>query len=386
MKTFLLRKEHFGGTLFSVKSGKRSYLSTKEFGLIKKNGKIAKELARELGEAGDVNVISPKEIPVSGFSFADTVFFELTRFCNLSCTHCFNSSGKKMKGEISFENQAYLIKKCAEFGAQEIRFTGGEPMVLRKIYSLIKCASLNNLRVSMGTNGTLITQKNAKRLCASGLHSAIVSIDGMEKSHDAIRGLGAFQKSINGILNLREQGIYVRINVVAMKQNVKDIPRVAELFSRLGVDVFVRRFIPRGRPAENAADFFLGQDEYGQLRNALAMYLDDPKGHIRGHYLKEEQVASRIQLPFIRRACSAAQRALVIDPCGKIQLCGFLSQKSTHFVGDVLKESLDQIWQRILEERPTECLAKILDSYNKTGQGMKTNCLAIAAAIAYNSR
>lgn len=381
MKAFLLRKEYFGGTLFSIKSGRRVYVSKEEFRLIEESEAVTANLIEEMGEVGGVKIAYPSQLPEAGFSFPDTIFLEVTRACNLSCKHCFNDSGRKMSGEMEFEKQVEITKECAKAGAQEIRFTGGEPMVSAHIYELISEASRNNLRVSMGTNGTLITREVATKLSTCGLNMAIVSIDGMEGSHDVLRGQGNFQKSINGILNLREQGIDVRVNIVAIKPNIGDIPKVAEFFHNLDVNVFVRRFIPLGRSADVAVDFSLNADEYGWLREEMGVYLNDSRGIIRGHYLQEENTITRTRLPFVRRNCSAGQRALVINPCGKIQLCGFLSQQLANFFGSIADESLDQIWQRALAENPIGCLMEILDEYNEAGIGMKTNCFAIASAM-----
>lgn len=197
MKKFLLRKESFGGTLFSVKTGKRIYISRDEFQLIEDSGVIPRYLAEEIGGVGEVKIICPGLLPKLVFSSPDTIFLEVTRGCNLVCKHCFNNSGPRMDGEIELKQQIEIIKECARLGVQEIRFTGGEPMILGYVYDLIQEASQNNLRVSIGTNGTLITSENAMKLSACGLNMAIVSIDGMEKSHNAIRGPGNFQKSIN---------------------------------------------------------------------------------------------------------------------------------------------------------------------------------------------
>lgn len=380
MKAFLLRKEYFGGTLFSVKSGKRVYISADEFSLMEKSEVISKPLAKEIGETGEVKVVCPSFLPESSFSSPDTIFLEITRSCNLFCKHCFNASGRKMDEEMEFEKQAVVINDCAVSGVQEIRFTGGEPMVFNRIYDLIHIASKNNLRVSMGTNGTLIDQESAAKLSLCGLNMVIISIDGTEKSHDAVRGQGNFQKSIKGIMNLRKQGINVRVNIVAMKSNIGDIPKMVEFFHKLGVNIFVRRFIPLGRSTDNVAAFLLNQEEYKHLRNEIEMYLEEPTGNVRGHYLKEDNVVMRIQLPFTRRSCSAGQRALVIDPCGNIQLCGFMDQKSVNFFGNITDESLSQIWRRIFTEDPVRNLEGILESHNAACSNITTNCFAIALA------
>lgn len=173
MKTFLLRKESFGGTLFLVKAGKRAYISRDEFQLIEDSGVIPKYLAEEMGGVGETKIIYPCLLPKLVFSSPDIIFLEVTRGCNLACKHCFNDSGRKIDEEIELRKQIEIIKECAKSGVQEIRFTGGEPMIPGYVYDLIQEASQNNLRVSIGTNGTLMTSGNAMKLSACGLNMAI---------------------------------------------------------------------------------------------------------------------------------------------------------------------------------------------------------------------
>lgn len=374
----LLRRESFGGTLFFVRTGKRTYVNQEEFELIKASGKIPTTLANELESVATfVIVVEPKWLPEGNFSAPDTVFMEVTRACNLTCMHCFNNSGKALMQELTQAQFEAIVDDLAASGVQEIRFTGGEPMIFSGIFSLIRRASSLGLRCSMGTNATLISDHKTDALMAAGLRAGIVSLDGHEERHNLIRGRSSFNSALEGLEHLRSRGIDVRVNVVVMRNNLIDIPSLVALLAEQCIPVFMRRFIPSGR-ASSSSDEFLSAEEYAKLKMLMKTLLDDPRGLVDGHYLKEKCVATRIPLPFVRKECSAGHRGLVILPDGRIQTCGFLGPLGEISIGRLPVEPFVDVWERLNSSTYIPKLEYNLGLYNNLTTGPKTNCLAVA--------
>lgn len=373
-----LRRECFGGTLFDIVSGKRVYVNNDEFRSIAHRRKLNDSLANELGMSGRVSIIKPALIPSSNFSAPDTVFFEVTQACNLRCTHCFNSSGAKPKNELTMGERLLVIEDLAKAGIQEIRFTGGEPLILNGIEELLARANSLNLRTSMGTNAVLATAKKVEGL-TKFLHMAVVSIDGTEGRHDVIRGKGTFKKTIAGMDNFLSRGIKVRVNTVLVRSNILDTIELARHLYNRSIPLFIRRLIPSGR-ALSMSDEMLSKQDYENVRIQLSSCLEDPSGLTQGHYLGEKVTKTRILLPFNRSNCSAGQRGMVILPNGEMQVCGFLGPLGENPVGKVPDESLATIWKRFLTSKYIPSLEKNLVLHNKRSDGPCTNCLAIALA------
>src|SRR3989344_1606434 len=374
----LLRQESFGGTLFFIRTGKRTYVNHEEFASIKASGKIPTALADEMGSASDsVIVVEPAQLPEKIFSAPDTVFLEVTRTCNLMCKHCFNQSGKALPGELAQGQFEAIVDDLAESCVQEIRFTGGEPMMLPGIVSLIRRTSSLGLRCSMGTNAMLINDRRADELKAAGLHAGIVSLDGLEEKHDLIRGHSSFRLTLKGLERFRARSIGVRVNIVVMRSNLMDIPPLVASLAKQGIPVFMRRLILSGR-ACTVTNEMLSAAEYADLRTALKSLLDDPHGLVDGHYLKERQITTRIPLPFTRKECSAGQRGLIILPDGRIQTCGFLGPLGETSIGRLPAETLVDVWKRLNSSTHIPMLECNLDPYNDSTTGPKTNCLAVA--------
>ncbi len=339
----LLRKEFFGGTISNAVSGKRIYITPLEFQQIKNEGLVPYNLRIELKTTStEVIIREPSTLPADNFSAPDIIFFELSRACNLHCTHCLNDSSESLPVELSHERKISLLEDFCMSGVQEVRFTGGEPLLISSIFDYILKIREAGLRASLGTNGTLIDATVAKRLSEIGLNVAIVSVDGLEDRHDSIRGLGMFQKTLKGIEFLIEAQIPVRVNLVAMKSNLLEIPHVVRYFSDRNVPIMIRRLIPSGR-ASNAQEM-LTTDDYNVLRIKLDSFLSDPKGIVSGHYLKEIDTAPRIKLPFAWHKCKAGRRGLSISPNGRVHTCGFLEPLGVSSVGDFMIQNLSSFW------------------------------------------
>lgn len=374
-----IREEVFGGTLMDVKTGKRVYITKKELKNILNKNIFPKDLEYLKKDNLNIKFTRLTKKVENMFSFFDIVYLELTRACNLKCIHCLNNSGIKQKDELTKEDLLKLIKNFSSHGVQEIRFTGGEPLLFNGIYDLIKFATEEGICTSLGTNGTLVTKEVAKKLKESGLKKVVVSIDGNKKTHDKIRGKKNYQKAMNGLKYLQKNGINVRVNSVIMKSNMEDVIKLAKKMSRKKITIFIRRFISSGR-GKHLENNMLNKKDYDYVRNKLQKELTK-KTYVNGHYLRnDEGVNSRIKLPFEIRGCKAGQRAITILPNGDVNLCGFLATQDFPKVGNI-KEIDDflNFWITINKNDYLLNLRNNLDKYNKLLNVQETYCLAYIA-------
>lgn len=86
--------------------------------------------------------------------------YHLTQICNFGCKFCF---AKYEKEHLDFEGQKKVIKNIAESGLfDSINFAGGEPLLIKELPSLIEYAAKLGLKVSLITNGYLLTDELLK--------------------------------------------------------------------------------------------------------------------------------------------------------------------------------------------------------------------------------
>lgn len=374
----LLRKEAFGGTLFNPTIGKRIYITKQEFDELIINNDLVYELGiidvEHKQEEVKIKVVENKNSNFSNmFSFADTVYIELTRRCNLFCKHCLNNSGKKVDNELTKDEVIDMINKLSLEGVQEIRFTGGEPLLFEGIYEIINCAHNNGLRTSLGTNATLITKEAANKLKQSGLNNAVVSLDGTKEIHDSIRGMGNFDNAMKGLKHLIEADIDVRVNSVIMKNNINEVIELAKSLNKEGIKLFIRQFVSTGR-GKNLKDYSLSNSEYKSVKDQLALELSQ---NVQGHNLKNNNgTNSRIPLGFEISSCRAGQRTMCITPEGNIFPCGFLASQGFGALGNIRNvESFCDFWYELSNKDILLNIRKEMKKYNETHEE-KIKCMA----------
>lgn len=153
----------------------------------------------------------------------DYLRVSLTDRCNLRCIYCMPERGidKKCHKEIlRFEEVEKVITACAALGITKVRFTGGEPLVLKGLDKLIKhTASMPEINdISITTNGMLLADM-ADDLKKAGLKRVNISLDTLqsEKFKNITRhgDINKVFKAIEKCLSL--DMVPVKLNVVLMR-------------------------------------------------------------------------------------------------------------------------------------------------------------------------
>jgi cyclic pyranopterin phosphate synthase len=157
----------------------------------------------------------------------DYLRVSLTDRCNLRCIYCMPEDGidKICHEEIlRFEEVEKVITACAALGVKKVRFTGGEPLVLKGLDKLIKhTASMPDINdISLTTNGMLLADM-ADDLKKAGLKRVNISLDTLQsEKFKKITRHGDINKVFSAIEKcLSLDMVPVKLNVVLMK-NVND--------------------------------------------------------------------------------------------------------------------------------------------------------------------
>jgi len=216
----------------------------KQFKHIIRDNKSLKRLALSYIEgAGNFGLRIP-QIPGGPI----ITIWSITHKCNLSCNHCYVPQNNEIE-ELSYKEVTSIINQLSESNNLVLGFSGGEPLLHKDIFKIIKYGSKKGMTIALASNATLIDEIKANELANAGVNYVQVSIDGLQDVHDGIRGKGAFNKAINGIKNCLKVGLYVSMDVVITKLNVGQIHDLIELAKSLKVQEFeILDFVP----SENA--------------------------------------------------------------------------------------------------------------------------------------
>lgn len=176
--------------------------------------------------------------------------------CNLRCSYCVaKSSPNAPRRALGLANAQRLVDEAVALGFSEIFFTGGEPFILNDIYDMLAYSSAR-VRTTVLTNAMILRGARLERLAAvanDNLHVQVSLDGGVPEHHDAYRGAGTWQKTVEGIQLLQARGFAVRLSTTETPANSSYLDLVCEFHRSLGISDehhFVRPLARRGYSKE----------------------------------------------------------------------------------------------------------------------------------------
>jgi MoaA/NifB/PqqE/SkfB family radical SAM enzyme len=272
------------------------------------------------------------------------LLWELTGFCNLACKHCCTGSGPDVPTHDDLGTEEALAA-LEEFGAAEVRelvLTGGEPLARRDFVDLLTAAArVPQLDVYVATNATLLRDQHVEAFAEAAIRGTTISLDGHDaRSHDAIRGAGAFARTIKGVRRCVEAGIPVRLSHMITPANVTAVPLFCRLAVELGVrTVALHTVIPAGT-ARNATDLVLLSPMAASIETGIAAAVSEFSDDLR-----IQHGMGGTDNP---RHCAAGQQTLHISPTGDVTPCSWMYKLDRRFaLGNLGRQSLLSCLDRI---------------------------------------
>ena len=197
-----------------------------------------------------------------------TLAWEVTRACALACVHCrATAQPKRDPRELSPEEALRVVDQIVEMGKPILIVTGGDPLMRRDVFDIIRYASGKGLRVGLSPSATaLATTQNLARARDAGVDMVHISMDGSNPEvHDAFRGVkGSFQRTLEVMNSVKGLGIPLQVGTTVSRYNIGDLPAIAERVASIGARVWSVFFlVPTGRgqmsdmvtPREHEATF-----------------------------------------------------------------------------------------------------------------------------------
>lgn len=242
----------------------------------------------------------------------------LTDRCNLRCTYCMPEEGLAWlpKPELLTDDEVVRLVDVAVrlLGVQEIRFTGGEPLLRRGLAGIVERAAALEPRpeMSVTTNGIGL-DRLAAPLAAAGLDRVNVSLDTIRpETFQTITRRDRLADVLKGLAAADEAGLRpVKVNAVLVR-DVNDV-EAAELLQ-----------------------FCL--DHGYQLRFIEQMPLDAQHGWDRQRMVTADEILDRLSERFILTPTDAAKRgsapAETFTVDGGPAVVGIIASVTRPFCGD----------------------------------------------------
>ncbi len=245
---------------------------------------------------------------------------QITDRCNLRCKHCYIDPSPALDAfhELSLDHIKTLLREFEELQGLRVLITGGEPLLHKDFEAINRMLPDFLMRKVLFTNGLLLNRDRLRNLHVDEIQ---ISIDGLEKAHDILRGTGTFARSMESVLLCLEMGYEVSISTMVHADNLGDFDEMEVLFKKIGIrDWTVDVPCISGRLADN---------EKSQV-----------SPEIGGRYLKcgfGEGLHSGGE----GFGCGLHLMSVMAD--GRVAKCTFYADRSVGTLHDGLRES----WQKI---------------------------------------
>lgn len=285
------------------------------------------------------------------------LFWECTLRCNMNCRHC-GSDCKVVSGtpDMPFEDFRKVLWQIREhYDPHKVMviITGGEPLMRS---DLAECGrAIYDMEFPWGivSNGRLLSPERIEQLLCAGLHSATVSLDGLEDDHNWMRGVpDAFEHASRAISILANEPT-VAFDVVTCV-NRRNFPHLGEIRDYL-ISLGLKRWrlftvFPSGRAASDAV-LQLPAEEFRALMEFIAMtrkegrisasygcegFLGPYEGKVRDHLF----------------TCQAGVSVGSVLADGSISACA--SIRADYVQGNIYRDNFVDVWEnrfRVMRDR-----------------------------------
>ncbi len=241
-----------------------------------------------------------------------------------------------------------------------IVITGGEPLMRKDLEECGKELYKQGFPWGFVTNGYAMTAERFQNLLNSGLRSMTISLDGLEDSHNWMRGnKHSFEKAVNAIKLAVSAGDDFVFDVVTCvnQKNFDELPQIKEFLIGLGVKRWrIFSICPIGRAKENpllnisneqfrkVLDFIKTNREEGIIQSSFGCegFLGDYESEVRDGFF----------------FCRAGVHIASVLADGSICACPNIN-RNTFTQGNIYKDDFIEVWNKKFQPMRQRNWAKV---------------------------
>ena len=244
------------------------------------------------------------------FRFDDApkrIYWELTRACDLACTHCRASANDAFDPrELRTSEIVRVVDELAAECAPTIIFTGGDPLKRRDFFDIVAHTVNAGLPCLVAPSATpLLTREVIDSLASLRIGAMSLSLDGSTPArHDALRGVaGTFDRTMQAGRGIVEAGISLQINTLVTADTLADLPAIHRVAEHLGAERWSLFFL-----IQTGRGHTLRQISPTQADAVMNWALDIPRGR---------PIVTTTEAPHYRRIELMRRNATLGSPRGR---------------------------------------------------------------------
>lgn len=242
-------------------------------------------------------------------------------------------------------------RMCASLGRKPYFYlTGGDPILHRDFWRLLALLKDEGVGFSLLGNPFHLDDAVCEKLRSLGCDRYQLSIDGLERTHDAIRKPGSFAATLEKIGCINRAGITSMLMTTVSGANIDEIPDIVDLAVAQGAAVHAfARYCP---PGPEGGGNRISPAKYRALLQACWSKFEEHKGantvfnlkdHLWTLFLHEQGLYSippDLDRKIIYDGCNCGISHLSILPDGEVYAC----RRMPSPVGNALTDELAEVF------------------------------------------
>lgn len=280
---------------------------------------------------------------------------QLTDACNFRCFYCMPQIVKFLPS-TQLLSALELLEICStlvDLGIDEIRVSGGEPMLRKDFEQIIEGLSQLPLgKLGLTTNGFFLAEKLAV-LEKSKCHNINISLDSLQKNKfHHITKSSCFEKVHEAVLKTKGMGFNVKINVVIMRGiNDDEIFNFLDFSKRHNIEVRFLELMKIGCSRKNHPVHFMPAQEIIKIIEAREVLTPESVNRDSTSFNFKTSSGAKIgfiaseSLPF---CCFCSRLRLMAT--GTLRAC-LMSEEGVNVRGKK-KEEYPRLLQSLIEKKP----------------------------------
>lgn len=277
----------------------------------------------------------------------DTCVWEITRKCNFNCAYCGSKAGTERQNELSTDQCTNVAKQLVDMNCRRVVIIGGEAFLKKDWDNIVKYLVDNGRDTSIITNGFLINDFIIEKLKETGIRHISLSIDGDRDVHDEFRTKGSFDKAIEAIKLLRENGFVTTVISTLNSKSINTIPELYKKLKVLHIDAWQLQccspfgnasdkqyLVPSKEQLHTVCEFVARENKIADFQIAIA-------DNIGYHTELEHLIRGNVRMGY--SGCNAGITTIGIDSVGNVRGCESLYDDK-FIEGNLLQTTLLDIW------------------------------------------
>jgi len=271
---------------------------------------------------------------MNNFAF-ESINIELTKKCNLVCTHCYASCALHKDQDVVVDLNIYddFFNRFSAAGGRHVLLTGGEIFLISNLKDVVESAYIAGLNIMLFSNGTIIRGEDYEWI-KKHVDLVNISLDGPEEHHDSLRGQkGSYARTLSTLKSFEEMQIRFLLQSTVTPENLAQmewIYPVCRTYQPLMVRLGHINPVGRGKKVQSK---WIGKNLYPELKQ-IAHKICEEANHFHTRIMTNlvTQEEFKIFYPTIKAAVTPW-----MTPAGDIHIKYCDGKNSTWKVSNIQK-------------------------------------------------